>query len=103
MILLVTLLVVCTQTTTSALPFAGFAPPQGARRLCAEHVNSPTMHITWQSYATADALDEVVAHYQKATGRTATRQADGSHRHTRRANHRRHLDRHPPLERARRR
>ena len=36
------------------------------------------MHISWESYATADSLDRVVAHFQRASGRTATVSADGS-------------------------
>ena len=67
---------------SSAFGQAAPAPPDphypGARQLCAEHVSGQDMHISWESYATADPVDRVVAHFQRASGRTATVRADGS-------------------------
>lgn len=78
---MVRLLAACV-LATSGLGHAGPTPPDspypGARRLCSEHVSGRDTHISWESYATADALDRVVAHYQRTTGRTAAVQPDGS-------------------------
>src|SRR5215470_18111184 len=48
-----------------------FATYKGARRLCQEHVTGSSMEIAWQSYATADAVPQVVAFYEKDQGRKA--------------------------------
>ena len=60
---------------------------KGARLLCAEHVNAGTIHISWQSHATPDPVDTVVAHYERTTGRKATVRADGERHIELRADH----------------
>ena len=74
------LLVVCVCLAASvdqAGPPAASLAYKGARLLCAEHVNAGTIHIIWQSHATTDPVDTVVAHYERTTGQKATVRADG--------------------------
>ena len=78
---MVRLLAVCVLVTSGLGQAGPGRPPSrypGARRLCSEHVSGAAMHISWESYATADSPDSVVAHYQRTTGRTATARTDGS-------------------------
>jgi len=52
--------------------WASFAAYPGAKRLCAEHVSSPKVEIAWQSYATEDPVERVVAFYEKDQKAQAT-------------------------------
>jgi hypothetical protein len=45
--------------------WASFAAYPGAKPLCSEHVHANGIEIAWQSYATTDAPDRVVAFYEK--------------------------------------
>ncbi|MBI5512897.1 MAG: hypothetical protein HY909_03970 [Deltaproteobacteria bacterium] len=53
-----------------------FSPPEGARRLCDQHVNAPPLHVAWSSYALAEAPREVVARYRARRFRTDTPEPD---------------------------
>lgn len=74
------ILLCLTTSTGAAQPAGGFVPYPGARPLCAEHVSGTPLHITWRSYATPDSVDAVVAHYEKTTGRKATKLPGGERR-----------------------
>jgi hypothetical protein len=41
-----------------------FSPPEGARRLCDQHITGATMHVQWTTYALAEAPAAVVARYR---------------------------------------
>ena len=77
---MITALLLASVTLVSATPRAGFGSYRDARLLCSEHVSGTGMHITWSSYATKDSVATVVAHYEKTSGRKATKDADGSFR-----------------------
>ena len=84
------LLVVCVCLAASvnqAGPPAASLAYKGARLLCTEHVNAGPIHIVWQSHATSDPVDTVVAHYERTTGQKATVRADGAHRIELQADH----------------
>jgi hypothetical protein len=42
-----------------------FAAYPDARKLCDEHVAGNSMHISWQSYATADDIEKVAKFYER--------------------------------------
>jgi hypothetical protein len=52
--------------------WASFAPYPGAHKLCDQHVTGSGLEISWQSYATEDAVERVVAFYEKDQKAKAT-------------------------------
>ena len=52
--------------------WASFAAYPGARKLCDQHVSASGMEISWQSYATDDPVERVVAFYEKDQKTKAT-------------------------------
>ncbi len=73
------LTVACSPTTTTEAEAPGdgavsvsplgadvdFERYPNAELVCSQHVSGNTMHITWQLYATSDALDEVTRFYRR--------------------------------------
>ncbi len=70
--------ILCGMAAAAEKPWMGFAAYPDARLLCDQHVSGTGMHILWRSYATVDALDRVIAFYERDTGRKTRPGAGGA-------------------------
>ena len=52
--------------------WGSFAAYPGAKKLCDQHVTGAGLEISWQSYATEDPVERVVAYYEKDQKTKAT-------------------------------